>query len=92
MKQTSISLRMDSDLKRDVENILDALGLTMTSAFTVFAKAIVRTGGIPLDLKIDPFYSRENMDEINRRIERIESGKAVLIPKTIEELRAMANE
>jgi len=38
---------MDEDLKRDFDNICNDLGLSMTAAFTVFAKTVVRQQGIP---------------------------------------------
>ena len=47
MAQTSINIRMDEDLKRDFDNICNDLGLSMTAAFTVFAKTVVRQQGIP---------------------------------------------
>ena len=40
----------------------------------------------------DPFYSEKNQAELARIIADIESGKAKLIHKTMEELRAMENE
>lgn len=38
----TISVRMDDNLKKQTETILDELGLNMTTAMTMFAKAIVR--------------------------------------------------
>jgi len=47
MAQTSINIRMDEDLKRDFDDTCNDLGLSMTAAFTVFAKTVVRQQGIP---------------------------------------------
>ena len=38
----TVSFRMDDTLKRQTEAILEALGLNMTTAMTMFAKTIVR--------------------------------------------------
>jgi DNA-damage-inducible protein J len=76
MKTTNVSFRMDEELKRKTEQTLDEIGLNMSSAFTVFAKAIVRTGAIPFELKTDPFFHAEHQNELNRRIELFESGKS----------------
>ena len=75
MKTKAITFRMDAELKEKTEKTLDEIGLTMSSAFTVFAKAIVRTGSIPFELTVDPFFRVENQEEINRRIELYEHGK-----------------
>ena len=93
MKTTAITFRMDAELKDKTEKTLEEIGLSMSSAFTVFAKAVVRTGTIPFDLTVDPFYRIENQDELNRRIELYESGKTKgrNVTKTIEELENLAN-
>ena len=41
------TLRIDDDLKRDCDEVFSELGLTMTSALTVFLKQVVRTRTIP---------------------------------------------
>ena len=47
---TSVSLRMDSELKRQAEELFADLGLNMTSAMTMFLRQAVRTQGIPFGL------------------------------------------
>ena len=53
MAQTNVNIRMDEDLKRDFDTLCQDLGLTMTAAFTVFAKTVVRRQGIPFDIAKD---------------------------------------
>jgi DNA-damage-inducible protein J len=84
MKTTAVTFRMDAELKEKTENILEEIGLPMSSAFTAFAKAIVRTGSIPFDLTIDPFYRVEHQHELARRIERCESGQTKMVDRTEE--------
>ncbi|WP_347560989.1 MULTISPECIES: type II toxin-antitoxin system RelB/DinJ family antitoxin [Anaerotruncus] len=36
----TISIRMDDNLKKDVENVCEELGLSMSAAFTIFAKSL----------------------------------------------------
>ena len=50
MAQTSINIRMDENLKREFDSLCNDLGLTMTAAFTVFAKAVVRRQAIPFEI------------------------------------------
>ena len=95
MMKTSVqvSFRMDEDVKRQAETIFDELGMNMTTAFNVFAKAVIRTGGMPFKMKVDSFYNAENQRELARRIELYESGatKGQQIEITPEELESYAN-
>ena len=48
MAQTAFSIRMDEDLKRDFSQFCENIGMTMSTAFVVFAKAALRDRRIPL--------------------------------------------
>ena len=47
MAQASVSIRMDADLKRQFDEFCSEIGMTMTTAFCVFAKTAVRERRIP---------------------------------------------
>ncbi|KRK88802.1 hypothetical protein FD17_GL002272 [Lentilactobacillus sunkii DSM 19904] len=51
------------------------MGLTYSSAITMFSKAIVNEGKIPFEIKADPFYSKENQDVLRKSIKEAEKGK-----------------
>ena len=53
MATTTVSFRMDSDLKKEFEEFCDDVGLTMTTAFTVFVKKALREYRIPFDVSGD---------------------------------------
>lgn len=53
MAQTNINIRMDEKLKREFDSLCNELGLTMTAAFNVFAKAMVRQQRIPFAVSMD---------------------------------------
>ena len=74
MAQTSISIRMDSDLKRQFELFCSSIGMTMTTAFCVFAKQALREQKIPFEIKApnDPFYSKENIARLRESIAQME--------------------
>ena len=42
MASTNINIRMDSDLKKQFEAFCADMGMTMTTAFNIFAKKAVR--------------------------------------------------
>ena len=53
MAQTMISIRMDESLKKSFESICQELGLTVTTAFTIFAKQMIREQKIPFEVSIN---------------------------------------
>ena len=66
-----ISLRVDDEIKRNAERTLDEIGLSMSAAINIFLKAVVRENRIPFELSADPFYSKENIKELERRVSDI---------------------
>ena len=44
----------------------------------IFLKTVVREKHIPFELSAAPFYSNGNMEELERRIADIRSGKSTL--------------
>ena len=55
MAQSTVNFRMDDELKRSMEATCQELGLSMSAAFTMFAKKVAREKRIPFDVAIDPF-------------------------------------
>lgn len=47
MAQTSVNIRMDSELKKQFDAFCKDVGMTMTTAFNVFAKKTVKEYRIP---------------------------------------------
>ena len=77
MGTTSITIRMDEKLKKQAEILFEDMGINMTTAITMFTKAVVRQNKIPFEIAADPFYSESNMRVLEQRIADIESGKSV---------------
>ncbi len=53
MANTSINIRMDAELKQQFEAFCADMGMTMTTAFTVFARKAVREYRIPFEISGD---------------------------------------
>jgi DNA-damage-inducible protein J len=53
-KDTSISIRVDSETKQQLEQILTEIGLNMTSVVNMLFRQIVRDKAIPLSLSLNP--------------------------------------
>lgn len=75
---TMVNFRMDSDLKKNMENVCQEMGMSMSAAFTIFAKKVSRERRIPFEINADPFYSAANMSYLAKVIDDIDSGRAQL--------------
>jgi len=57
MSQVNINIRMDENLKHEFDAVCSEMGLTMTAAFTVFAKAVTKKRVIPFEISADSLLS-----------------------------------
>ena len=73
-----INVRVDNDVKRNAERTLNDIGLSMSTAINIFLKTVVRENRIPFELSADPFYSQENIAELEKRVSDIRTGKSAL--------------
>ncbi len=67
----TINIRVDEGLKKESEKVLSELGIGMTTAMTIFLKAVVRTNSIPFPIENPNKKTLEAFDEV----EQISSGK-----------------
>ena len=49
---TNISIRMDSELKKQADLLFEELGMNITTAFNIFVRQALREGKIPFDISI----------------------------------------
>lgn len=80
MAQAMINFRMDKELKQSMEETCAEMGLSMTAAFTIFAKKVSREKRIPFEITADPFYSESNMAHLLRGIHALNSGQGIEHP------------
>lgn len=78
MTQAIVNFRLDSTIKKNMEQACKDMGLSMTAAFTMFATKVGRERRIPFEITADPFYSETNMRYLEKIIADIESGRAKL--------------
>ena len=76
MRQTvNINIKMDEETKKSMEQACADMGLSMSAAFTIFAKKVGRERRIPFEITADPFYSESNiryLESIARDIKDIQ--------------------
>ena len=65
MENTVFSIRMDQKLKNDFNKMCEDFGLSMSTAFTLFAKAVVRDKKIPFTIMSS--NSKSDVDFENAR-------------------------
>ena len=51
MAQATFSIRMDEGLKRQFDSLCADFGMNATTAFNIFAKAVVREKRIPFEIR-----------------------------------------
>ena len=75
MAQTNINIRMDEDLKKQFDAFCSDVGMNMTTAFCIFAKAVVKQHRIPFEIssESDPFYSADNIARLKKSIAQMEA-------------------
>jgi DNA-damage-inducible protein J len=75
MAQTTINFNMDEDLKIRMETVCGEMGLSMDTAFNIFATKIAREMKFPFDVSADPFYSEANMKRLRKSIANLKAGR-----------------
>lgn len=81
MAQTNLNIRIDENVKIEFDKLCTELGLTMTAAINMFAKAMIRQQGIPFEVSIKTLRP-----EVIKAIEDAEKGIGLNGPfNTVEE-------
>ncbi len=87
MAQTSLNIRIDEDDKRLFDAVCGQLGMSMSTAFNIFAKAVIRRQGFPFELNLD----QPNAETL-AAIDDVNNGRNLSGPyKTMQELREALN-
>ena len=75
MANTSMNIRMDSEVKKKAEALFGEIGMNMTTAINIFLKQAIRENGIPFELKLNR-PNTETIEALNEGKKIIEEGKA----------------
>ena len=66
-KTKSLTVRMDPELKDDVEQILSDLGLSTSQAIVLFYKQVQLHQGLPFDVRLPNRVTREALADAQSR-------------------------
>ena len=75
----NVNFRLDEDVKKSMEQLCSDLGLSMSAAFTIYAKKVSREKRIPFDVSIDPFYSESNIQYLEKKMAEYKAGQLPLV-------------
>ena len=62
-KTDNLNIRIEPEIKKQAEETLDYLGLTMAEAIKLFLKQVILTDSIPFEIK-KPRYNKETLAAI----------------------------
>ena len=87
MSKTSMSIRLDSEVKEQAQQVFNNLGMDMTTAINIFLRQAIQYQGLPFDVRLDE--SRKLMEVLgdldqNRNM----SQSFVSVSDLMEDLRA----
>ena len=76
MAQTTLSVSMDEQVKKQFDDFCNEVGLNASVAVNIFAKAVLRERRIPFEISVetDPFYSDANIKRLKKSIAQLENG------------------
>ena len=63
MPSVNMCIRIDSNLKKQAEDVLSQLGMTMSGTINMFLTQVVREKAVPLNLSLSP-QDRSALDDI----------------------------
>lgn len=75
MANTSMNIRMDSDVKKKAEILFSEIGLNMTTAINIFLRQAIRENGMPFELTLNT-PNKQTIEAIHDGEQIIKKGEA----------------
>ena len=70
-----VNFRVEEEVKRRAELACKNMGMNMSTAINIFLVKIGNEQRIPFEVSADPFYSAENMAELEHRVADAKAGR-----------------
>ncbi len=77
MAKVNINFKLDENIKNDMESVCAEMGISMSTAFTLFAEKVAGERRIPFEISADPFYSESNISHLKQGIAALNAGEGV---------------
>jgi DNA-damage-inducible protein J len=80
MSQSTFSVRIDSEIKRQFDAFCSQVGMNTSTAFNLFVRAVLREKRLPFDIttEMDPFYSESNLAHLRRGLNALNNGQGIV--------------
>ena len=92
----NVNIRVDDAIKKQAETIFSELGMSMSTATNIFYRQVVRTGGLPFELKLQPRHpkhldlsqmTKEELDaSLQRALDDAKAGRVTPAKQVREEM------
>ena len=87
MSKTSMSIRLDSEVKEQAQQVFNNLGMDMTTAINIFLRQAIQYQGLPFDVRLDENRKLlEVLTDLNQNRNMSQSFESV--SDLMEDLRA----
>ena len=87
MAQVAVNFRMDDEVKRNMEQVCKEMGLSMTTAFTIFATKVCKEKCIPFEITAEP--SRRKGKQMSEPVKKQPSPVSDLAPESLSPAAAL---
>ena len=76
MSSTAISIRLDSDIKKQFDELCKEFGISTNAAFNLFARTVVREQAIPFAITLNNSESENRSVPAHKALSRIQALSA----------------
>ena len=90
-KTSSMHIRVEPEVKEEVEKILNTLGMTATEAINIYLKQIILNSGIPFEIKM-PQFSDEMLQAVKEADEIMKNPENYPSYDSVDELMEALND
>ncbi|MDR0804244.1 MAG: type II toxin-antitoxin system RelB/DinJ family antitoxin [Oscillospiraceae bacterium] len=91
MAQTSLTVRIDSNLKKDAERLFNRMGMNMSVAVNMFFRQALSKQTLPFEpTPYDDYFTGDVLERLDESIEQEKRGE--IITKTFAELKVMESD
>ena len=74
-KAVNVNFRLSAEDKKRFESACADMGMSVSTALTIFSKKVGRERRIPFEISADMFYSESNMKHLLRGVDALNAGK-----------------
>lgn len=92
MAMSNLTIRIDDSDKKTFSEICESIGLSVSAAYNVFTKAVIRTKKIPFELEAareNDFLSPANIKYLEEQLKLWKEGKLNVKTFTLDEIMEM---